>query len=143
MARVLLASSTGAAGSAASAALGSSWFFGLCLVVVSVWVVSFAVFICGHSSRVKDDLPRKKPAPAATAKKPAAAAPSSGTARSSSRTVPDYTGMYTAALPAYVGGATYAASAYGCSGGHGGGGGCGGGGGGGGGGCGGGGGGGC
>nr|CAB3453727.1 unnamed protein product [Digitaria exilis] len=124
MARVLLASSAGAAGSAASAALGSSWFF---------------VFICGHSSRVKDDLPRKKPAPAATAKKPAAAAPSSGTARSSLRTVPDSTGMYTAA---YVGGATYPASAYGWSGGHGGGG-CGCGGGGGGGGCGGGGGGGC
>lgn len=130
MARILAASGGAAAGSgaAASAALGSSWLFGLCMVVVSAWVVSFAVFICGRNSG--DDRPRKKPAAATKARPPT----SRGTARSG--TVSDYTSMYTAA---YIGGA--AASACGCSAGHGGGG-CGGGGGGGGG-CGGGGGGGC
>ncbi|RLN34822.1 hypothetical protein C2845_PM03G01090 [Panicum miliaceum] len=131
MARIL--ASGGGAGAAASAALGSSssWLFGPCMVVVSVWIVSFAVFICGRSSHGNDDRPaKKKPAPAPAAKKPAAATkakPSGcgGTARSS-RTVADSTSMYTAA---YMGGAAAAAAACGCSAGHGGGG-CGGGGGG-------------
>ncbi|RCV12162.1 hypothetical protein SETIT_2G247500v2 [Setaria italica] len=65
MARILASSA------AASAALGSSWLFGLCMVVFSVWLVSFAVFICGRTSG--DDRPRKKPAPApATNAKPPA-----------------------------------------------------------------------
>uniref|UniRef100_K4A0X2 Uncharacterized protein n=1 Tax=Setaria italica TaxID=4555 RepID=K4A0X2_SETIT len=99
MARILASSA------AASAALGSSWLFGLCMVVFSVWLVSFAVFICGRTSG--DDRPRKKPAPApATNAKPPA---SRGTARSGT-----------------IGGAV--AAACGCSAGHGGGG-CGGGGG--------------
>ncbi|KAJ1290133.1 hypothetical protein BS78_02G219500 [Paspalum vaginatum] len=123
MARIL------AAGAASSSALGgSSWFLGLCMFVVSVWVVSFAVFVCGHSSH-GDGSPRKKP-PAKARTTPTAAA-SRGTVKSS-RTVADSTSVYTAA---YVGGA---AAACGCSAGHGhggGGGGCGGGGGGGGGGC--------
>ncbi|CAN6182685.1 unnamed protein product [Urochloa humidicola] len=139
MARILASGAGAGSGVVASAALGSSWLFGLCMVVVSVWVVSLAVLLCGHSSS-GDDRPKKKPAPAPATKKPAPAMKpkpkptvSRGTARSG--TVADSTGMYSAV---YIGGA--AAAACGCSAGHGGGG-CGGGGGGGG--CGGGGGGGC
>ncbi|CAN6167387.1 unnamed protein product [Urochloa humidicola] len=137
MARILASGAGAGSGVVASAALGSSWLFGLCMVVLSVWVVSLAVLLCGHSSG-GDDRPKKKPAPAPATKKPAPAMKpkptvSRGTARSG--TVADSTGMYSAV---YIGGA--AAAACGCSAGHGGGG-CGGGGGGGG--CGGGGGGGC
>ncbi|TVU09969.1 hypothetical protein EJB05_43469, partial [Eragrostis curvula] len=84
MARIL---ASGAA--AASASLAPSWLFGLCVFVVSVWVVSFAVFICGHSNN-GDDRPKKKPAPAPAKKA------SRGAARSG--TVADSTGMYPAAF---------------------------------------------
>ncbi|KAF0913842.1 hypothetical protein E2562_024927 [Oryza meyeriana var. granulata] len=57
MARILLAS----AGDAA-AVVGQPWFVVLCMAVASVLIVSFAVFLCGHSSGVHDeDLPKKKP----------------------------------------------------------------------------------
>ncbi|PVH64585.1 hypothetical protein PAHAL_2G307200 [Panicum hallii] len=87
------------------------------MVVVSIWIVLFAVFICGRSSHGDDRLAKKKPSAALKAK------PSGrdGTARSS-WTVADRTSMNTAA---YMGGAA-AAGACGCSAGHGGGGGSGG-----------------
>jgi hypothetical protein len=34
---------------ASGASLGPSWLIWLCVFVVSVWVVSFGVFLCGHS----------------------------------------------------------------------------------------------
>uniref|UniRef100_J3MYI8 Secreted protein n=1 Tax=Oryza brachyantha TaxID=4533 RepID=J3MYI8_ORYBR len=86
------------------------------MVAACALVVSFAVFLCGHSSGVhSDDLPRKKPM-----------ASSSKKARPVSGTVVDTTGRCTAAYGvAVVGGC-----GGGCGGGGGGGGECGGGGGG-------------
>jgi hypothetical protein len=40
---------------ASGASLGPSWLIGLCVLVVSVWVVSFAVFLCSHSHDDDDD----------------------------------------------------------------------------------------
>nr|XP_051190798.1 uncharacterized protein LOC127304131 [Lolium perenne] len=111
MARALLESAGGAATS-----FLPPWLAALGMVVASVWIVSFAVFLCGRSSHADDDLPKKKPAAAKTSR-PASVAPTK--ARSSARsgsTVVDPTGMYGAA---YVSGV----SAGGCHG-HGGGGGC-------------------
>ncbi|GJM98479.1 hypothetical protein PR202_ga15496 [Eleusine coracana subsp. coracana] len=117
MARIL------ASGATASAGLGASWLFGLCVFVVSVWVVTFAVFICGHSHD-DDDRPKKKPAPV---KKAAPAKASRGAARSGM--VVDTSGMYVAAYSGCSGGHHHGGGRCG-GGGHHGGGGCGGGGGG-------------
>lgn len=123
MARILLAFAGDAASAAMATAtgLGRPWFMALCMVVVCSLTVSFAVFLCGHSSGVHDgDLLRKKkpmkPPPPSSKKKKVST--------SMSGTVVDTTGMYTAA---------YGVAVVGGHGGHGGGGGggcCGGGGGG-------------
>ncbi|KAM3276063.1 hypothetical protein ACQJBY_044443 [Aegilops geniculata] len=135
MARALLESSGGAAAAAAWGFL-PPWLAALGMVVASVWVVSFAVFLCGRSSSHDDvDVPKRKPPAAATAPKvsrQASVAPTKVRSSRSGSSAVGTTGWH---------GAAYASG--GCHGhghGHGGGGGCGGGGGGG---CGGGGGGGC
>ncbi|KAJ1290134.1 hypothetical protein BS78_02G219600 [Paspalum vaginatum] len=92
MARIL---ASGAGASASSALGSSSWLLGLCVFVVSVWVVSFAVFICGRSSHGDYDSRRKKHP---TKVRPAATTTAShGAVKSPAGTVADSTSISTAA----------------------------------------------